>query len=319
MDQKNTRLFALHNAQKLGNKISKILGISLSKINRTVFADGEILVQSDDYVRNMHTYIVASTSTPTNSNIMELLIFIDSLKRASAKTITVVLTYYGYSRQDRKAKGRQPISARLIADLLQTAGATKIITVDLHNPSIQGFFNIPLDDLKGQYIIAKEIKKTGKFTVVSPDHGGTVRARVLAELISPDIQIAIIDKRRTAANQSEVIGILGDVKDRNIVIIDDMIDTGNTIIKAAKSLKEKGAKKIIVAATHGIFSKGFDHFDEAKHIDQVIITDSIEKVYEIKSKKLLIASLDKFIASTILATGEGTSISDLYKKIKETI
>ena len=264
-------------------------------------------------------FVIASASAPVNDNIMELLLFVDSLKRASAETITVVLTYYGYARQDRKASGRQPIGARLIADLLETAGVTKVISVDLHNPSIQGFFNIPLDDLRGQYVIAEQIKKAGKFTVVSPDHGGTVRARVLAELISPEIQIAIVDKRRTGPNQSEVLGILGNVKGKNVVIIDDMIDTGGTIIKAAEALKEQGAKKIIIAATHGLFSNGFGKFDENDAIDQVIITDSISSVNKIKSKKLVVASLAPFISETILATADGTSVSTIYGRIRRKI
>ena len=319
MNKSKTRLFAMPNVKDMGVKISKNLNIPLTKINKTVFADGEIIVQSNDTVRNKHTFVVASTSSPVNDNIMELLLFVDSLKRASAETITVVLTYYGYARQDRKASGRQPIGAKLIADLLETAGVTKVIAVDLHNPSIQGFFNIPLDDLRGQYVIAEQIKKAGKFTVVSPDHGGTVRARVLAELISPNVQIAIVDKRRTGPNQSEILGILGNVKGKNVVIIDDMIDTGGTIIKAAEALKEQGAKKIIIAATHGLFSNGFGKFEDNKAIDQVIITDSISSVNDIKSKKLVVASLAPFISDTILATADGTSVSTIYSKIRRKI
>ena len=319
MNKSKTRLFAMPNVKDMGVKISKNLNIPLTKINKTVFADGEIIVQSNDTVRNKHTFVVASTSSPVNDNIMELLLFVDSLKRASAETITVVLTYYGYARQDRKASGRQPIGAKLIADLLETAGVTKVIAVDLHNPSIQGFFNIPLDDLRGQYVIAEQIKKAGKFTVVSPDHGGTVRARVLAELISPNVQIAIVDKRRTGPNQSEILGILGNVSGKNVVIIDDMIDTGGTIIKAAEALKEQGAKKIIIAATHGLFSRGFASFEDNEAIDQVIITDSISSVNDIKSKKLVIASLAPFISDTILATADGTSVSTIYSKIRRKI
>ncbi|UWV93395.1 ribose-phosphate diphosphokinase [Mycoplasmopsis cynos] len=168
------------NSLSLANEVSKILNIKLSKIERTVYADGEVMLVSEPTVRDKETFIIASTSRPVNENIMELLLFIDSLKRASAKSINVILSYYGYARQDRKASGRQPIGAKLVADLLEKAGATKITCVDLHNPSIQGFFNVPVDDLKGQYPIAKALKETGeKFTVVSPDHGGTVRSRKL--------------------------------------------------------------------------------------------------------------------------------------------
>ena len=317
MDKSKTRLFALDSAKKLGKKISQKIKLPLSKITKTTFADGEVILQSNDTVRNRHVFVVASTSSPVNNNLMELLLFIDSLKRASAKSITIVMSYYGYSRQDRKASGRQPIGAKLVADLLEKAGATKIIAVDLHNSSIQGFFNIPVDDLRGQYVIADYIKKTGKFTIVSPDHGGTVRARILAELVSPKIQIAIIDKRRVGTNKSETFGVLGDVKNKNIIIVDDMIDTGGTIIKAAKALREQGAKKILVAATHGIFSRGFQNFDNANYIDQVIISDSIEGVYNIKSNKLKIISLDDVLAHSIKSTSDGKSIKLFYERVRK--
>uniref|UniRef100_A0A2C9KXD2 Ribose-phosphate pyrophosphokinase n=1 Tax=Biomphalaria glabrata TaxID=6526 RepID=A0A2C9KXD2_BIOGL len=304
------------NSQVLGEKVAKQLKLPLSKLKFTRFADGEVLLSAEETVRNKEVYIVASVSTPVNDNLMQLLIFVDSLKRASASKITVAITYYGYARQDRKAAGRQPIGAKLVADLLEKSGVHKVIAVDLHNPSIQGFFDIPLDDLKGQYIFAPEIKKAGKFTVASPDHGGAVRARVLANLISNTVQIAIVDKRRTGANQSEVMHILGDVKDKNVVIIDDMIDTGGTIIKAAEALKNAGALKIIVAASHGIFSKGFDAFENAPHIDQVLITDSIESVYSIKSKKLKVVSLAPILVKAINASVDGLSIGEYYEQIK---
>jgi len=243
-----TVLFALPNVEDLGQKVANKLKIKLSKISRTEFADGETLLKANDTVRSKDVFVLSSNARPVNQNIMELLIFIDSLKRASAKSITVVISYYGYARQDRKAAGRQPIAAKLVADLLEKAGATKVIALDLHNPSIQGFFNIPVDDLKGQYVLAPEIKKVGRFTVASPDHGGAVRARILAELISNSVDIAIVDKRRTGPNKSETLGILGNVKNRNVVIIDDIIDTGGTIIKAAKALKKAGAKKVLLSA-----------------------------------------------------------------------
>ncbi len=313
--KKNIKLFAMENSYELGTKIAKILDSPLCEIQKIVFADGETLVQSEESIRNKDVFVVASMSKPVNENVMELLIFIDSLKRASAKTITVVSTYFGYSRQDRKAKGRQPISAKLVANMLETAGVTKVIAVDLHNPSIQGFFEIPVDDLKGQFVFAKEIKKIGKFSVVSPDHGGAVRARILADLISPDVQIAIVDKRRVGPNQSVISGVLGNVEGKNCVIIDDMIDTGGTIIKAAEELKRQGAVQIIIAASHGLFSKGFQSFASSPAIDKVFITDSIQSVSKIKSSKLKIVSLDKFIADTIKATMDGESVSSIYKKI----
>ena len=310
------KLFAMPNSQVLGEKVSKQLKVPLAKLKFTRFSDGEVLLSAEETVRNKEVYVVASVSLPVNDSLMQLLIFVDSLKRASASKITVAITYYGYSRQDRKAAGRQPIGAKLVADLLETAGVNKVIAVDLHNPSIQGFFDIPLDDLKGQYIMAPEINKAGKFTVASPDHGGAVRARVLANLISNTVQIAIVDKRRTGPNQSEVMNILGDVKDKNVVIIDDMIDTGGTIIKAAEALKQAGALKIIIAASHGIFSKGFEAFDKASHIDQVIVTDSIESVYSIKSKKIKIVTLAPMLAKAIKSSVDGLSIGEYYEQIK---
>ncbi|WP_036430689.1 ribose-phosphate pyrophosphokinase [Mycoplasmopsis felis] len=321
MNKNETVLFGMKNSEKIAEKVSKLINVPLSKINRTVYADGEVMLVSEPTVRDRDVFIIASTSKPVNDNIMELLLFIDSLKRASARTINVCLTYYGYARQDRKASGRQPIGAKLVADLLQTAGITKITCVDLHNPSIQGFFNIPVDDLKGQYPIAIALKETGeKFTVVSPDHGGTVRARKLAELIADTVQICIIDKRRTGVNQTEVMGILGNIEGQNAVIIDDIIDTGGTILKAVETLKKHGAKKVIVAATHGIFTKGFDIFENHPDVSKVIITDSIDN-YELlnKFKKLQIVSLGDFLGRVINASLGGDSISQIYIDYKKEI
>lgn len=315
----NMTLFAMPNSQKLGEKIAKKLKTPLTPVNKIVFADGEMLLSASETVRNKDVFIIASTCKPVNDSIMELLIFVDSLKRASARTITVAMSYYGYARQDRKAAGRQPIAARLIADLLEKAGVTKVISVDLHNPSIQGFFSIPLDDLRGQYILAPEIKKLGNFTVVSPDHGGATRARLLANILSDTAEIAIVDKRRTGPNQAETMGILGNVKGKNCVIIDDMIDTGGTIIKAAKVLKAEGAKKVVIAASHGLFSRGFEAFDSEKDIDQVFITDSIGTVYDLKSKKLKVVSLDAMISKTIKATVESTSVAEIYESYRKKI
>ncbi|WP_029906348.1 ribose-phosphate pyrophosphokinase [Mycoplasmopsis opalescens] len=317
----NVVLFAMPNCQNLGNEISDIVKIPLSPISRTVYADGEAMLVSEACVRGKDTYVVASTHMPVNQNLMELLLFVDSLKRASAKTINVVLSYYGYARQDRKSSGRQPISAKLVAGLLEKAGVQKIIAVDLHNPAIQGFFDIPVDDLRGAYTLAKRIRESkDRFTVVSPDHGGTIRARKLAELIANTVKIAIIDKRRTGANQAEAMGLIGDVKGQNVVIIDDIIDTGGTIIKAVNTLKENGAKKVIVAATHGLFTKGFEMFEENPNIEKVIITDSIDHSDMInRFTKLDVVSLGFFLGNVILASIEGRSISSLYEEFESEI
>ena len=229
-----------------------------------------MLVTSSETIRNTKVYVICNLFS--HDSIIELLLFIDSLKRASAGNIVVISTYMSYSRQDRKASQREPIGAKLIARLLETSGVNKLITFDLHNPSIQGFYDIPVDDLRWMYPLTKSLlkeEKKMKFTIVSPDHGGAVRARRLAELITKEIKIAIVDKRRTGPNVSEIVGLLGDVKDKNCIIYDDIIDTGGTIIKAANYLKEKGAKKIYIAATHGLFSKGFDIFEKAESVDLV--------------------------------------------------
>lgn len=320
MEQNKSMIFAMPNSRELGEKIAKKMKVKLSEIRKIEFADGEMMVQSLETARNRDVFIIASTSTPVNTNLMELLIFVDSLKRGSAKSITVVLTYFGYARQDRKAAGRQPITSKLVANMLETAGVTKVIAIDVHNPSIQGFFDIPVDDLRGQYILAPAIKKIDrKFTVVSPDHGGATRARLLAELIADTIDIAIVDKRRTGKNKAITMGVLGRVKDRNVVIIDDMIDTGGTIIKAAAILKKEGAKKIIIAATHGIFSNGFETFSKSEDIDKVIVTDSISKVRSIKDKKLEVISLDDLLHEAIQSTIDSKSFSLIYSNLRKKI
>ncbi|MXR08697.1 ribose-phosphate pyrophosphokinase [Mycoplasma hyorhinis] len=318
-NKKNVVLFGMPNCQNLANKISEILKIPLTPIEKTQFADGEVLLKSVETIRNSTVFVVASTHKPVHDNIMELLIFMDSLKRAYARDIIVILSYFGYARQDRKSTGRQPITAKLIANLLETAGATKIISVDLHNPSIQGFFNISVDELRGQYILAKKIKEKNKsYTIVSPDHGGAVRARLLAELLNENTKIAIIDKRRIGTNQVEAQGIIGDIEAKDTIIIDDIIDTGGTIIKAADMLKKNGAKSVTVVATHGIFSKGFELFQESKNVDKVIITNSIDNSeLEAKYSKLEVACLSEFIADTIKACIFSTSISSIYSQLKE--
>ena len=320
---KNIKLFVLDNSRKIGNEISKLLKIPVSGINKIVFNDGEILIGPNDSVRNKHVFVVCSSAHPINESIMEVLIFVDALKRASALTINLVITYFGYARQDRKSSGRQPITAKLHADLLATAGITKLITIDLHNPSIQGFFDLPVDDLRGQYILAKQVDKKKRFLVVSPDHGGATRANLLAKLISgqdkTSHKIAIIDKVRTGPNKSKIRGILGSVKGRNCILIDDLIDTGGTIIHAASELKKHGAKKVVVMATHGLFSKGFTKFENAKDVDAVYISNSLPSVYDIEGTKLKIISLAPFISKVIQATYRATSITSIYSRFAKSI
>ncbi len=312
-------LFGLENQKELAQKVANNLKIKVTNIDKTIFSDGEMLVKSSETVRNKKVYVICSLFS--HDSIIELLLFIDSLKRASARNIVVISTYMSYSRQDRKASQREPIGAKLIARLLETSGVNKLITFDLHNPSLHGFYDIPVDDLRWMYPLTQYLlkeEKKAKFTIVSPDHGGAVRARRLAELITKEIKIAIVDKRRTGPNIAEIVGLLGDVKDKNCIIYDDIIDTGGTIIKAANYLKEKGAKKIYIAATHGLFSKGFDIFENADSVDLVCVSDSIPKVKNIKSKKLKIISLENMISKAIDVDWNSESMSKLFetKKIK---
>lgn len=317
--KKNIILFGMENSLDLAKKISKIIGIPLSGIERIVYADGEVLLKSKETIRNSTVFVVANTSRPVNENIMELLIFIDSLKRGYAQEIIVILSYYGYARQDRKSSGRQPITAKLVANLLEKAGLTKLILVDIHNPSIQGFFDFSVDEIHGQYILANElVGKNKDYVVVSPDHGGAVRARILAEILGKQTNVAVIDKRRTGANKSEVLGLIGDVDGKDCIIIDDIIDTGGTIINAANVVREKGAKSVVLAATHGVFSHGFEKFQENHNIDKVIITDSIDnKKLAKKFPKLLITSLAEFLSKSILACIFSTSITSIYEETKQ--
>lgn len=311
----NLILFGMPGSERLSDKICDLLSIKKTAIQKTVFSDGEVLLKSSESVRNKNVYIVCNTSS--NDLIVQLLIFIDSIKRASAKKITIICSYYGYSRQDRKTNKRDPISGKLIANLIQIAGADKFVTMDLHNPSIQGFFDIPVDDLKWSYHLAMRLKEENikKYTVVSPDHGGAVRARKLAELLSNSIKIAIVDKRRTSPNKSEILNVLGNIKGKNVVIIDDIIDTGGTILKAAKRLKDDGAIHVYLAATHGIFSAGFEEFEKADFIDKVFLSDSVEK-HNFKSSKIEIISLAPLLSKVIKASEESHSISQIYEDIK---
>ncbi|WP_033178591.1 ribose-phosphate pyrophosphokinase [[Mycoplasma] anseris] len=312
-NEENVVIFGMDNSFELTKEIGEAIKREITPVQKIVFADGEQLLYSDLTVRNKAVFIICNTSKPVNDNLMSLLIFIDSLKRASAKRINVVLTYFGYARQDRKVSGRQPISAKLVADLLTVAGATKIITIDLHNPSIQGFFNIPVDDLRGQFIFSNELRnRKEKFVIVSPDHGGAVRARQLSELLKNEEEIAIIDKRRPAPNKSEIMGVLGNVKGKNVVIYDDIIDTGGTILNASRVLKKQGAKKIIIAATHGLFSKGFEMFENEEIVDEVIITNSINHDDLKGFKKLKILSIAQFLGLVIEANIQRKSVTEVY-------
>lgn len=272
-------IFGLSTSKLLAKKVSEKVGIPLGEMSTKKFADGEIFVESQSSVRSKAAFIIQSTNSPVNDNLMELLLFIDALKRSSVKEINLIVPYFGYARQDRKVNGRQAISAKLVANMMEVAGADRVITFDIHSEQIVGFFDIPVDNLKAYGLIAEEIKKLNikNLTIVSPDHGGVTRARQLAKLFNSPL--AVIDKRREEHNKAEAMFILGNVKDRNIVIFDDMVDTGETVCSAVKILKEQGAKDVYLAVSHAVLSKknGIDAAQSLKDagIKKIITTNSI--------------------------------------------
>src|SRR5690606_2938129 len=248
----NLKVFSLNSNRGLAEEIVKHLGVELGKSSVSRFSDGEIQINIEESIRGSEVFVIQSTSDPVNEHLMELLIMIDALKRASAATINIVMPYYGYARQDRKARAREPITAKLVANLLETAGATRVIAIDLHAPQIQGFFDIPVDQLMAVPILAKYFheKQLSDVVVVSPDHGGVTRARRLADRLKTPI--AIIDKRRPRPNVAEVMNIIGDIEGKTAIIIDDIIDTAGTITLAADALIEKGAKEVYACCTHPV-------------------------------------------------------------------
>ena len=310
---KRTMVFALTANVEMAQNIAQELGLDLGACEVKHFADGEILIDINESVRGKNVYIIQSTCAPTTERLMELLIFVDALKRASAREINVVTPYYGYARQDRKAKAREPITAKLVADLLETAGIDRLICFDLHAPQIQGFFDCPVDDLTAIPLFAKyflqELK--GKdVVVVSPDHGGTTRARRLANYLHAPI--AIIDKRRPRANVAEVMAIIGDVKDRVAIMIDDMIDTGGTICAGAQALIDNGATEVYAACTHAVFSGPAIDRLEKSVFKKVVISDTINLAPEKRIDKVEILSLAPMIAKTIEHIELGLPLSAVY-------
>ena len=306
------KIFALSSNIKLAKSIADFIGFPLSQCEVSHFADGEISINISETVRGHKVFVVQSTSSPVNEHLMELLIMIDALKRASAREINIVMPYYGYGRQDRKAKARQPISAKLVADLLQRAGATRVICLDLHAAQIQGFFDIPIDNFRAMPIISEYLlnKNLSNVVVVSPDHGGVTRARSLADILASPI--AIIDKMRPEPNVAEVMNIIGSVKGKNCVIIDDMIDTAGSITAAAKALKEAGAKEIYACCTHPLFSgPAVERMMESPLIE-VICTDTIELPDEKRFPKLVQLSVAKLLAQGIINIIDDQGVSSLF-------
>lgn len=306
------KVFSLSSNPELAEEIASYMGIKLSECSIEKFADGEIGINISETVRGHHVFVVQTTSNPVNEHYMELLIMIDALKRASARSINVIMPYYGYSRQDRKALSRQPISAKLVADLLTTAGASRVISLDLHAAQIQGFYNIPIDNFEAAPIIVSYLKdkQIDDIVVVSPDHGGTTRARKFA--INFDAPIAIIDKRRPRPNVAQVMNVIGDVNGKNAIIVDDIVDTAGSVCAAAKALKENGAKDIYVACTHPVLSRDATDKILNSEITQLITTNTIKLPEEKKNEKIVQLSVAKIIGQGILNIIDDKAISTLF-------
>lgn len=318
-EEKKMKIYSLSSNVPLAEKVANYLGLDLGKLTVDRFSDGEIAINIDESIRGDDVFIIQSTSNPTNDHLMELLIMIDALRRASAAKITAVIPYYGYARQDRKARSREPITAKLVANLITVAGADRVIALDLHAVQIQGFFDIPVDHLLGAPLLASWFIDRGlvgdEVVVVSPDHGGATRARKLAEFL--ESPIAIVDKRRPKPNVSEVMNIIGNVKGKKAIMIDDMVDTAGTIVNAAQALKDMGATEVYATATHGIFSDPAIARIEESVIKTMIVTDSIYLPEEKRIDKIELMSVSELIGQAIERIHQNRSISPLfYNKFK---
>jgi len=311
-DFKWLRIFTGNSNIELIRKIAAGLKTTIGKSVVKNFSDGEINVEIDESVRGMDVFAIQSICDPVNNNLMELLILIDALKRASARRITAVLPYYGYARQDRKVSPRAPISAKLVADLITTAGASRILAVDLHAGQIQGFFNIPVDHLFAAPIILDYLKKIkNDVVIVSPDAGGVERARAYAKRLNASL--AIIDKRRDSPNVAQVMNIIGDVSGMSAVLVDDMVDTGGTLVRGAYALMEKGAKEVHACCTHAVLSGRAIEVIMESPIEEMIVTDTIPLKNEAKNcPKIKILSISSLLAEAIRRIYEDESVSDLF-------
>ncbi|MED5524551.1 ribose-phosphate pyrophosphokinase [Gallaecimonas pentaromativorans] len=310
------KLFAGNATPELAKKIAERLYIPLGDAVVTRFSDGEISVQINDHVRGLDVFIIQSTCAPTNDNLMELVVMVDALRRASAGRITAVIPYFGYARQDRRVRSaRVPITAKVVADFLSNVGVDRVLTVDLHAEQIQGFFDVPVDNVFGTPVLLEHMKAQNfeKPIVVSPDIGGVVRARAVAKLLN-DTDLAIIDKRRPRANEAQVMNIIGDVQGRDCIIVDDMIDTGGTLCKAAEALKNHGARSVFAYATHPVFSGNAPQNITDSVIDQVIVTDTVPLSGAMKAcGKVTQLTLSGMLAEAIRRVSNEESISAMFE------
>jgi len=309
------KLISCSSNKKLAEDIASYLGIPLSEVNLRRFADQEIFLEVLDSVRDEHVFVIQSTSAPANDHLMEMLIMIDALKRGSAKQITAVMPYFGYARQDRKTSPRSPISAKLVADLITTAGANRVLTIDLHAGQIQGFFNIPVDNLFTPAPIfvpyIKENYKLDNIKVVSPDAGGVVRARHMSKLL--DCEIAIIDKRRPKPGVSKVMNIVGDVKGYDCILLDDIVDSAGTICNAAEALIDFGAKSVSAFSSHGVFTGEAVEKIMKSSLQEMVVTDSIQDTEITKNcPKIKRLSVAKLVGEAIYRINAGKSVSMLF-------
>lgn len=310
---KKLKLFAGNSNPVLAKEIADSLGRPLGKSTVSTFSDGEIYVKIEENVRGNHVFIVQSASDPVNTNIMELLILIDALKRASAREITAVIPYYGYARQDRKDQPRVPITAKLVADLIGSVGAHRVLTIDLHTGQIQGFFNIPVDHLYASPVLLNYFKqkKFDDLIIVSPDAGGVERARAFAKKMN--VGLAIIDKRREGPNRTKIMNIIGEVANHDVLILDDMIDTAGTIAQAATAIKAKGARRIFAACAHPVFSgPAIERLNEAP-IEEIVVTNTIPlRGKELVCKKITVLSVAPLLGEAIKRINEELSVSSLF-------
>ncbi|ASK61710.1 ribose-phosphate pyrophosphokinase [Virgibacillus phasianinus] len=306
------KVFTLNSNRKLAEEIANHIGTTLGECTVSAFSDGEIQINIEESIRGCDVYIVQSTCSPVNQHIMELLIMIDACKRASARSINIVMPYYGYARQDRKARSREPITAKLVANLFETAGADRVITLDLHAPQIQGFFDMPIDHLQGVPILTDYFKKKNfdDIVVVSPDHGGVTRARKMADRLKAPI--GIIDKRRPRPNVAEVMNIVGNIEGKTAILIDDIIDTAGTITLAANALVENGAKEVYACCTHPVLSGPAIERIENSKIKELVITDSIPLETEKYIDKIKQLSVAPLIGEAIIRVHEMESVSILF-------
>ncbi len=310
----NALIFSLTANKELTEKVANLLNMPLAEVSVNHFADGEIICEPGQSVRNKNCYIVQSTCTPATEHLFEILIFVDALKRSSAREINVIIPYFGYARQDRKSKPRQPITSKLVANLLTTAGVDRVITFDLHAPQIQGFFNCVVDEITAIPLIADYYSQfdESNTVVVSPDHGGVNRARKIAERINTPL--AIVDKRRTRPNVAEVMNVVGSVEGKDCLIIDDIIDTAGSCAAAAKALRDNGAKSVRIACVHGLFSGIAKERLLDGTFDEIVCTDSIPLKEEMKDPRVKVLSLASMIAATIDHIERGVPLSTIYRR-----